>query len=227
MDGKDEGVYAWIMANYLLGTIKASTPPDRPMYAVRSRPGWRFYTNRVRVYVQSSDMQLEEGEHKYDLQFGGRSNVLYQHSYLGYGLMRVRRHVHRLVNFMSTLQATKPKEVVGNPCLAKSTWRVVTVKGEATGVERKVTMGVGDIGSFEACDRVVQLILAKDAYLRFSSFFSLLLSSFISLFYPSFLLFSPFPSSSLHLSHPSPFLFPCPCHFFPFSLLIHMHAQNM
>jgi len=30
MDGKDEGMYAWITENYLLGTIKASTPPDTP-----------------------------------------------------------------------------------------------------------------------------------------------------------------------------------------------------
>ena len=49
-------------------------------------------------------------------------------------------------------------------------WRDVTVKHEATGVERKVTMDGGDIGSFKACDRVVQLVLTKDAYVRFSSF---------------------------------------------------------
>ena len=93
--------------------------------------------------------------------------MLYQHSYLGYGLMRARRHVHRLVDFMSTLQGTKPKEVVENPYLAKGTRRVVNIKDEAMGMERKVTMDVGNIGSFEACDRVVQLILAKDAYVRF------------------------------------------------------------
>ena len=213
MDGKDEGVYAWITANYLLGTIKASTPPDTPTYAVLDLGGASTQIVFEPVFA-SSDMQLEEGEHKYDLQFGGRSHVLYQHSYLGYGLMRARRHIHKLVDFMSTLQGTKPKEVVGNPCLAKGTRREVTVKDEATGVERKVTMDGGDIGSFEACDRVVQLVLAKDAYVSFSSSLS------TSLF-RSFL-----PSVPLLLSL-SPSLLPCPCSFFPFSLLKHMHTQNM
>lgn len=31
--GKDEGVHAWVTANYLFGTIKASAPPDTPTYA--------------------------------------------------------------------------------------------------------------------------------------------------------------------------------------------------
>ena len=51
--------------------------------------------------------------------------------------MRARRHVHRLVDFMSTLQGTKPKEVVENPYLAKGTRRVVNIKDEAMGMERK------------------------------------------------------------------------------------------
>jgi len=246
MDGKDEGVYAWITANYLLGTIKASTPPDTSTYAVLDLGGASTQIVFEPVFA-SSDMQLEEGEHKYDLKFGGRSHVLYQHSYLGYGLMRARRHVHRLVDFMSTLQDTKPKAVVGNPCLAKGTRRVVDVKDEVTGVERKVTMDGGDIGSFQACDRVVQLVLAKDAYVRFTSFLSLCFSSFFTSSSPCLFLFSillpfhlPF-SLFLPSSHPlpSPFFPLPPPPFFPVpalfsfskqnkaSVLIHMHTQNM
>ena len=118
--------------------------------------------------------------------------------------MRAWRHIHRLVDFMLTLQCTKSRAVLGNLCLAKGTWRVVTVKDEATGMERKVTMDGGDTGSFEMCDRVVQLVLAKDVYVPFSS--SLLLifsSSSISLFHPYFLLFSLLPLS-VFLSHPLP-----------------------
>ena len=198
MDGKDEGVYMWIMANYLLGTIKASMLPDTPTYAVLDLSGASTQIVFEPVFA-SSDMQLEEGEHKYDLQFGGQSHVLYQHLYLGYGLMRAQRHVHRLVDFMSTLQGIKPKEVVGNPCLAKGTWQEVNVKDEVMGVERKVTMDGGDIGSFEACDRVVQLVLAKDPYVSFSSspstslFNSFLPSVFLS--HPPPSLFTPLPSS--------------------------------
>jgi len=105
---------------------------------------------------------------KYDLQFGGRSHVLYQHS-LGYGLMRARRHVHRLVDFMLTLQGTKPKQ---------------DVKVTMDGVFRGTT------------DWVVQLVLAKDMYVVLSLFFPS--SNFISfsLLSPSLFLCS-FPLLSL------------------------------
>ena len=58
----------------------------------------------------SSDQKLEEGEHKYDLKFGGRTHVLYQHSYLGYSLMHARRHVHSLVDFMVSIRVQTPTE---------------------------------------------------------------------------------------------------------------------
>ena len=85
-------------------------------------------------------------------------------SILGYGLKHARTHILRLVDFMSMLQGAKLEAVVGNPCLAKRPRRVVNIKDAATGVERKVTVDGGDIGSFEACNRVVQLVLARDAY---------------------------------------------------------------
>ena len=125
---------------------------------------------------------------------------------LGYGLMHAWRHILRLVDFMLTLQCTKSRAVLGNLCLAKGTWRVVTVKDEARGMERKVMMDGGDIGSFEMCGRVVQLVLAKDVYIPFSSFLLPFFSSSISLFHPYFLLFSLLPLS-IFLSPPLPSLF--------------------
>ncbi|EDQ98904.1 uncharacterized protein LACBIDRAFT_318551 [Laccaria bicolor S238N-H82] len=151
MDGKDEGVlYAWITANYRLGTIKASTPPDTPTYAVIDLGGASTQIVFKPVFA-FSDMQLEDGEHKYDLQIGGRNHVLCQHSYLGYGLMRARRHVHRLADLMSTLQGMKPKAVAGNPCLAKGTQRVVIVKDEMTGKERKLVLAKDTICELKPC----------------------------------------------------------------------------
>ena len=223
MDGEDEGVYAWITANSVMGTIKASTPPDTPTYAVLDLGGASTQMVFEPLFA-SSDMQ---GEHKYDLQFGGRSHVLYQHSYLGYGLMRARRHVHRLVDFMSTLQGTKPKVVAGNLCLAKGTWRVLIVKDEATGMEREVTMDGGDIGSFEMCDPVVQLVLAKNVYVPFSSFLLLLFSSSsISLFHPYFLLLFSLLPLSVFLSHPLPSLFTALYYFVIRSTAHYYHTQD-
>ena len=168
MDGKDEGVYAWITANYLLGTIKSDTPKDTPTYAVLDLGGASTQIVFEPTF-SSSDQKLEPGEHKYDLKFGGRSHVLYQHSYLGYGLMRARKHVHGLVDFMASIRVPSTKEtsqgIVGNPCLAKGMRRVVEVDDDdVDGGKRNVTMDGEEIGSFEACDRIVQLVLAKDAY---------------------------------------------------------------
>ncbi|KAF9474275.1 nucleoside phosphatase GDA1/CD39 [Pholiota conissans] len=167
MDGKDEGVYAWITANYLLDTIKTDTLKNTPTYAVLDLGG--ASTQIVfEPRFPSPHEKLEEGEHKYDLKFGGRTYVLYQHSYLGYGLMQARGHVHRLVEFMATLHEPSAKEkaegIIGNPCLARGMKREVEiVDDDSTLKSRNVTMHGEEIGSFQACDRIVQLVLAKDS----------------------------------------------------------------
>jgi guanosine-diphosphatase len=58
MDGKDEGVYAWITANYLLGTIKADTPKDTPTYAVLDLGGASTQIVFEPMF-SSSDQRLE------------------------------------------------------------------------------------------------------------------------------------------------------------------------
>jgi len=71
MDGKEEG----ITVNHLLKTIKASTSPDTPTYAVLDLGGAPTQIVFETVFTSSD----EEGEHKYDLQFDGRTYVLHQH----------------------------------------------------------------------------------------------------------------------------------------------------
>ncbi|KAF5373088.1 hypothetical protein D9758_001567 [Tetrapyrgos nigripes] len=173
MDGKDEGVYAWITANYLLNTIRADTPANTLTYAVLDLGGASTQIVFEPVFSKP-DSSLEEGEHKYDLEFGGKKRVLYQHSYLGYGLMRARKHVHQLVEFMDSIRASTKSipsaqteegelPVVGNPCLAKGTKRPVEVEDTRTNTKKLVTMHGEEIGSFEACNRVIELVMAKDA----------------------------------------------------------------
>ena len=202
MDGREEGVYAWITANYLLGTIKADTPKDTPTYAVLDLGGASTQIVFEPTF-SSPDKSLEPGEHKYDLKFGGKAHVLYQHSYLGYGLMHARKHVHSLVDFMASIRVNTPsskggeksQDKVGNPCLAQGTQRMVEVVDEKTDVKRNVTMYGEEIGSFEACDRIVQLVLAKDAYVFY--FLSLSLSLFYSRFTFHAFSFSEFVKSNL------------------------------
>lgn len=114
--------------------------------------------------------------------------MLYQHSYLGYGLMRARRHVNNLVGFMwdfrsdgkgsssgpgsiggSNSQLTDGPDVP-NPCLARGTKRRVTLDGGKWTDGYNVTMTGGDVGSFDHCNRVVELVMAKDAYVPFTSY---------------------------------------------------------
>ena len=168
MDGKDEGVYAWITVNYLLDAIRADSPKDAPTYAVLDLGG-----GSTQIVFEPEEGGedvggvLKDGEHKYELVFAGEERVLYQHSYLGYGLKSARESVHRVVEFMDGLR-TAPVSGEGelrrvpNPCLAHKTEKEVDVPlGEDNKV--KVLMAGEDVGSFEACNRVLELVMAKDA----------------------------------------------------------------
>ncbi|KAF8120617.1 nucleoside phosphatase family-domain-containing protein [Boletus edulis] len=166
MDGKDEGVYAWITANYLMDVIRAGSPKDAPTYAVLDLGGGSTQIVFEPEKGGVVDGVLQEGEHKYELVFGGEERVLYQHSYLGYGLKSARESVHRVVEFMDGLRAASMGESglrrVANPCLAQKTEKEVDVP-LADGSKVKVLMAGEDVGSFEACNRVLELVMAKDA----------------------------------------------------------------
>ncbi|OCH91644.1 hypothetical protein OBBRIDRAFT_774912 [Obba rivulosa] len=194
MDGKDEGVYAWITANYLLNTIRDDTPSGTETYAVLDLGGASTQiVFEPRFDSLKPDSTLEEGEHKYELTFGGKTHVLYQHSFLGYGLMQARLSVHRLVEFMGTMRGTPsgPDVKIGNPCLAKGTSRLVEIDDERHSEKWNVTMVGEDIGSFEACNRVVELVMAKDAICEVKP------CSFNGIYQPS--LMETFPSGNILL----------------------------
>lgn len=166
MDGSDEGVFAWITANYLLNTIRSDSPAGISPYAVLDLGGASTQIVFEPMFDEKRpDKSLEPGEHKYDLEFGGKKRVLYQHSYLGYGLMKARESVHRLVEFLATAHDLE-KGSIANPCLAQGTARSVNVTDIKTDQPRLVNMEGADVGNFDACNRVVQLVMAKDAYVH-------------------------------------------------------------
>lgn len=167
MDGRDEGVYAWLTANYLLNTLsaKGDERPPQP-YAVLDLGGASTQIVFEPTFdMKKPDASLEEGEHKYDLKYDGVARVLYQHSYLGYGLMVARESTHRLVEFMSSIRGSNHgvNATVGNPCLAKGTEKIVTIEDERLGGKFNVTMAGKDVGNWDACNRIVELVMAKDA----------------------------------------------------------------
>jgi len=168
MDGKDEGVYAWITANYLLGKIGEGSKSEDTL-AVMDLGGASTQIVFEPSFPADSKQKLADGEHKYSLNFGGKQFTLYQHSYLGYGLMRARRSVHNLIGFTWSIgqgEAVKWDELdekveVENPCLSKGTTRLVELDPK----DKKsvnVTMH-GGVGGFDACNKIVELVLAKDA----------------------------------------------------------------
>lgn len=171
MDGAEEGVYAWITANYLLNTIRADSPANSHSLAVLDLGGASTQIVFEPNFGDSkSDAVFVDGEHKYELQFGGKTHVLYQHSYLGYGLMRARKSVHRLAEFMASFNRApadgpaRPDGKIGNPCLAKGTTRRVELEATLPGeTARNVTMIGADVGSFDGCNRVIELVMAKNA----------------------------------------------------------------
>ncbi|KAG6330229.1 hypothetical protein ID866_8861 [Astraeus odoratus] len=180
MDGKDEGVYAWITANYLLDTIRTDSPAGVAPYAVLDLGGGStqivFEPERRPIDEDGGgdgDVLLQEGEHKYELQFGGKTRVLYQHSYLGYGLKSARGSVHRLVDFMDSIRRPRADDGdedggssrrvrIPNPCLAQGTEKEVEIP-QFNGEMKTVIMAGEDIGNFDACKRVLELVMAKDA----------------------------------------------------------------
>lgn len=130
MDGKDEGVYAWITTNYLLGNIGSAE--KTPTAAVFDLGGGS--TQIVFEPDLGIDETMVDGEHKYQLSFGNRDFTLYQYSHLGFGLMQGRNKINSMVvqSALKTnhqlkrakvtqkdgLKDAKASVTISNPCVA-------------------------------------------------------------------------------------------------------------
>ncbi|KAF7904130.1 hypothetical protein EAF00_001464 [Botryotinia globosa] len=127
MDGTDEGVYAWITTNFLLGNIGGPAPGDTA--AVFDLGGGS--TQVVFEPKFKLPEKMAEGDHKYKLTFGGRDFELYQHSHLGYGLMAARETIHKTL--IDDIHAANPSDLswtaspIINPCIAPGMNRSVGI----------------------------------------------------------------------------------------------------
>ncbi|EEY18104.1 guanosine-diphosphatase [Verticillium alfalfae VaMs.102] len=133
MDGSDEGVYAWITTNYLLGKIGG--PDKNPTAAVFDLGGGStqiVFEPTFKGPAGGMPEKLSEGDHKYNLDFGGQKFELYQHSHLGYGLMAARDALHTV--FLDELLASKKNDKsvlegpVVHPCIAPGFAKETEVK---------------------------------------------------------------------------------------------------
>ena len=111
MDGKDEGVFAWITVNYLLKSIGVNSRQSTA--AIMDLGGGSTQI----VFEPTPEIHLLPGDHRYEVTFGGEKYALYQHSYLGHGLMEARETVFK----------SGPEQ-----CLAKGItqeWKKIILKG--------------------------------------------------------------------------------------------------
>ncbi|KAK2745264.1 Guanosine-diphosphatase [Myotisia sp. PD_48] len=172
MEGKDEGVYAWITTNYLLGNIGG--PEEHSTAAIFDLGGGStqivfqptFKTNERNGQRE----KMPPGDHVYDLTFGGRQFTLYQHSHLGYGLMAARKAVHRTL--VEAKHEATPKDQswlnqpLVNPCIAPGMTLNVTVAlsdSHPLGAEVQVLMaGPKEASSAAQCRGLTEKILQKD-----------------------------------------------------------------
>lgn len=134
MDGSDEGVYAWITTNYLLGNIGG--PEESETAAVLDLGGGStqiVFEPRLKGLASGGmPEKLADGDHKYELDFGGRKFTLYQHSHLNYGLMSARDAIFSTL--VDELHKAKESDrawldaAVTNPCFSSGMTKKVSVR---------------------------------------------------------------------------------------------------
>lgn len=173
MDGSDEGVYAWITTNYLLGKIGG--PDETPTAAIFDLGGGStqivFQPTFEKSKAGGMPEHLAEGDHKYELKFGGREFDLYQHSHLGYGLMSARESMNRVVLEAMLANNQKDlswlKEPISNACIQPDMEKEVTVTfpdDHPLGPKVTVTMaGPRDASAAPQCRAIAEKILKKDS----------------------------------------------------------------
>eukprot|EP01103_Thecamoeba_quadrilineata_P016687 TRINITY_DN5640_c0_g1_i1.p1 TRINITY_DN5640_c0_g1~~TRINITY_DN5640_c0_g1_i1.p1 ORF type:complete len:228 (+),score=30.61 TRINITY_DN5640_c0_g1_i1:232-915(+) len=72
---------------------------------------------------------MPPGDHAYQLSFAGRNYVLYQHSYLGYGLVEARKQLTQMV--LESLKTQKIASKKTHPCYPLNHTQVIQLDGEA------------------------------------------------------------------------------------------------
>ncbi|KAI9470113.1 MAG: nucleoside phosphatase GDA1/CD39 [Benjaminiella poitrasii] len=157
MDGKDEGVYAWITVNYLLGKLKKS---QRGKSAAVFDLGGASTQIVFEPTFMDRDEFMAEGDHKYILEYQSRDYELYQHSYLGFGLnVASQRIKSEIINLTGKQQAIYP-----HPCLPEN-YKEDIKASDGNSTVQLVGTGAG----YTACRGVVEKIFNKDTLCELGS----------------------------------------------------------
>lgn len=141
LDGKDEGAFAWLTLNYLLGYLGKAE--EETMAAIDLGGG---SVQQAFALTPTEASQAPDG-YITKLSGGGKEYHVYVHSYLGFGLMAGRAAV---LAWEETKQA--------NPC----------VPSDHTGIYQYGGLSYNLVASpsgasFESCSKLVTLVLKQDA----------------------------------------------------------------
>ncbi|KAM3504427.1 hypothetical protein MY11210_008357 [Beauveria gryllotalpidicola] len=168
MDGSDEGVYAWITTNYLLGKI--GTEEKGETAAIFDLGGGSTQIVFEPVYKSvdgAAAEKLAEGDHKYELNYGGHKFELYQHSHLNFGLMAAREGIHQaLIEQLAKSKGSDQSwlsESIVHPCILPGFDRQVNVTLGDDKKQHEVTFKGPSEPSSAQCRSLAEKLLNKDA----------------------------------------------------------------
>ncbi|CAO0793871.1 unnamed protein product [Mucor circinelloides] len=162
MDGRDEGVYAWITVNFLLGNFDSTRSVKPHTAAILDLGGGSTQiVFEPDVLEDGSLPELPDNDFKYLLKHEGKEYLLYQHSYLGYGLMEARKRIHKQVmDSMNTDMVPSSTDLV-HACLPEGlSWEYTKTTSDPIKF-----MGAG---SYADCLGVADLMLNKGKSCDFS-----------------------------------------------------------
>lgn len=169
MPGADEGVYAWVTVNYLLGNIVSDPnnkipieqrPPTAAVFDLGGGSTQIVFEPRFKI----SGDNLPQGDHRYDIKFGANHYTLYQHSHLGYGLNVARESVYSSIvaNYIKSGVDIATTPLV-NPCLPPGvTLKDVKVKIDESSYVVPTMIGPKE-SSILQCQKIAETLLRKEA----------------------------------------------------------------
>jgi len=155
MGGKDEGVYAWITVNYLLGKIGTEEKIDT--VAVMDLGGGSTQIVFEPLTVDHLQYPIPESDEGYrvELRFGNYNYILYQHSYLGYGLMEARKSIMSQISHPENISVEDKGKTQISKCFPSSFNGDVTING----LEDPIKVTGTDKVNFRDCFKSVKSAL--------------------------------------------------------------------
>lgn len=120
IDGREEAIWGWISMNFLLKrigyehSIPSSVIDTVAVLDLGGASTQIVFEIDQEDYLYYQDLILEK-DYFYTMKFGSRNYTLFQHSFLGYGLMEARKQIKR--NFMERNNSFDLENPAKLPCL--------------------------------------------------------------------------------------------------------------